>query len=138
MQTFLPYPDFLESAIVLDYRRLGKQRLEAMQLVNSIKKLEDNPNVKVGWHNHPARRMWIGWVDALKLYHNVMIDEWIRRGYNNTMQYYPMTKTVQYPPWIGDDRVHSSHRANLLRKDYKYYSMFGWKETPETNYFWPV
>ncbi|MFJ6723199.1 pyrimidine dimer DNA glycosylase/endonuclease V, partial [Streptomyces sp. NPDC091259] len=28
MQTFLPYPGFLDSATVLDPRRLGKQRVE--------------------------------------------------------------------------------------------------------------
>ena len=138
MQTFLPYSEFDKSAQILDYKRLGKQRLEAMQLVNSIKKLEGNPDVKVGWHNHPARRMWTGFTDALKLYHNIMIDEWTRRGYNNTMEYYPLPQNILYPTWLGDNRVHSSHRANLLRKDYKYYSLFGWKEEPKTNYFWPV
>lgn len=33
MQTFLPYPDFAESAKVLDNGRLGKQRLEAKQIL---------------------------------------------------------------------------------------------------------
>ena len=88
MQTFLPYPDFVQSAKALDYRRLGKQRLEAMQLVNSTNKLADNPNAKVGWMNHPARFMWIGYMDALKLYHNVCIQEWVARGYNNNMKLY--------------------------------------------------
>ena len=36
MQTFLPYPDFRESLESLDYKRLGKQRVEALQLVKSI------------------------------------------------------------------------------------------------------
>jgi len=30
MQTFLPYADFKLSTRVLDYKRLGKQRVEAM------------------------------------------------------------------------------------------------------------
>lgn len=30
MQTFLPYPDFVESASVLDRQRLGKQRVEVI------------------------------------------------------------------------------------------------------------
>lgn len=41
------------------------------------------------------------------------------------------------PPWLGDERVHSSHRANLLRKKYAHYSQFGWKETPVKGYYWP-
>jgi hypothetical protein len=36
MQTFLPYPDFRKSAEVLDRQRLGKQRVEGLQLINSL------------------------------------------------------------------------------------------------------
>jgi len=36
MQTFLPYESFRESAKVLDWRRLGKQRVEGMQIINAI------------------------------------------------------------------------------------------------------
>ena len=51
MQTFLPYDDFVKSAKVLDYRRLGKQRVEAMQLLKAI-------SGQGGWRNHPAALMW--------------------------------------------------------------------------------
>ena len=58
MQTFLPYESFRESAKVLDWRRLGKQRVEGMQIINAI----ENPN-KQGWQNHPAitleLRIWL-------------------------------------------------------------------------------
>ena len=57
MQTFLPYQSFKESAKSLDYRRLGKQRVEVLQLLNSIKKLKNKEPVK-GWKNHPARKIW--------------------------------------------------------------------------------
>ena len=33
MQTFLPYSSFTESAKILDWRRLGKQRVEGMQII---------------------------------------------------------------------------------------------------------
>ena len=36
MQTFLPYPDFKQSAACLDYRRLGKQRVEGVQILKKI------------------------------------------------------------------------------------------------------
>lgn len=36
MQTFLPYADFEESAFVLDTRRLGKQRVETLQIMQSL------------------------------------------------------------------------------------------------------
>ena len=130
MQTFLPYPSYEASARVLDWRRLGKQRVEGMQIINAI----ENPN-KQGWQNHPATVMWRPYVDSLKLYTNVIIREWIDRGYNNNMELYDVNNPVK-PHWIGDDRIHSSHRANLLRKDYEYYSQFGWDENPESPYVW--
>lgn len=45
MQTFLPYEDYEESAKSLDYRRLGKQRVETYQL---LKVLADQA-VGKGW-----------------------------------------------------------------------------------------
>ena len=52
MQTFLPYKSFVKSAQCLDNKRLGKQRVEAMQILKSIY-IED-----YGWKNHPATKMW--------------------------------------------------------------------------------
>ena len=36
MQTFLPYRGFTESARVLDTRRLGKQRVETIQVLRAL------------------------------------------------------------------------------------------------------
>ena len=138
MQTFLPYDCFYESAKALDYRRLGKQRVEAMQLVNSTYKLLQDPNAKVGWANHPARTMWTGYMDALKHYHNVIVEEWIRRGFKNTMKLYEIPSSIVLPHWLGDERIHASHRSNLIRKDPAYYSQFNWAESADIPYHWPV
>ena len=132
MQTFLPYKDFQKSLEVLDYRRLGKQRVEAMQILNV---LLGRTNTK-GWINHPITRMWEGYEPALQLYHNMCIEEWIRQGYNNNMLLENITEEIVYPHWLGNEKFHSSHRANLLRKDYDYYSQFGWKENSELPYVW--
>lgn len=138
MQTFLPYPSFYDSLKVLDNKRLGKQRLEAMQLVNSTLKLAADPNVKVGWANHPARTMWRGYLDALKLYHNISIKEWVSRGFKNTMKLYELPETITLPHWIGREDVHASHRSNLLRKDPIWYGQFGWTEPSNIEYVWPT
>ena len=142
MQTFLPYPSFEESAKVLDWRRLGKQRVEGMQIINAISGVprKDGRPYK-GWLNHPCSIMWKPYLNALKHYTNVMIREWISRGYNNNMELYEVDEMVNddmlhFPHWLGDERVHSSHRANLLRKDYEYYSQFNWTESPESPYVW--
>ena len=136
MQTFLPYESFEKSAQTLDWRRLGKQRVEGMQIINAItgKKRKDGKPYK-GWINHPCSVMWKDYVPALKHYTNVFIQEWINRGYNNNMEFYDTGKIIM-PDWIGNEKFHSSHRANLLRKDYEYYSQFGWTESPEKPYVW--
>ena len=136
MQTFLPHESFEKSAQVLDWRRLGKQRVEGMQIINAItgKTRKDGKPYK-GWINHPCSVMWKDYVPALKHYTNVIIQEWITRGYNNNMEFYDTGKNIM-PDWIGNEKFHSSHRANLLRKDFDYYSQFGWTENPERPYVW--
>lgn len=139
MQTFLPYPDFVKTAKCLDYKRLCKQRLEAMQLINTTEAIENGTFTKKGWQNHPARLMWLGSLNALKLYHNVMIQEWVDRGYKNNMKLLeiPAEYAIIYPRWLGDPAFHASHRSNLLRKDATYYSQFNWTEPNDLPYVWP-
>lgn len=133
MQTFLPYDDFQKSVEVLDYKRLGKQRVETFQVLNIL--LERTPTK--GWRNHPVTLMWTGYESALKLYQNITIREWVNRGYNNNMEYEEIVPgTVVMPSWFGDDRFHQSHRSNLLRKDYEYYSQY-FNEPADLEYFWP-
>ena len=123
MQTFLPYANFEKSARSLDYRRLGKQRVECKQIINALSPDYD----KRGWVNHPATQMWKGHVDVLKVYSNTMITEWIKRGYNNTMELYDvdvakLQSDDALPEWLGYAELHKSHRMNLLRKDYDFYA----------------
>lgn len=79
MQTFLPYPDFERSARCLDTRRLGEQRIEANQILRTLEQLDGFQ--RRGWRDHPAIRMWQGYEDALRLYINVMMNEWTRRSF---------------------------------------------------------
>ena len=130
MQTFLPYSNFQQSAEVLHWRRLGKQRVEGMQIIKTIL----NPEQK-GWQNHPIVIMWTPYVQALQLYTNTIINEWIKRGYNNNMELYTID-SIEMPHWLGKKEFHASHRANLLRKDYEHYSQFGWQENSESPYVW--
>jgi hypothetical protein len=132
MQTFLPYPNFEKSAQVLDYRRLGKQRVEALQVLKAIK--YDN----YGWSKHPIVKMWNGFENALIEYKNSMIKEWINRGYKNNMDIEKIKDKIIYPTWLGDEALHASHRSNLLKKDYKYYSQFNWEEKPGIEYIWII
>ena len=132
MQTFIPFPDFEQCAKVLDYRRLGKQRVECKQILNAIARGNG------GWSNHPATNMWRGYEPALRQYMRAIILEWIRRGYKNNMEI-PPEEPYELPPWWGREDVHRSHRSALLEKDFEYYyGTHGWEDEPGINYVWPT
>ncbi len=133
MQTFLPYSNFEKSLKALDTKRLGKQRVEAHQILNILLKRTKTK----GWKNHPAVKMWRGHVNALKLYFNKSLEIWISRGYKNNMEFEKIRGKIVFPKWLGKKEFHSSHRSNLLRKNKKHYSRFKWKKN-NLNYVWPV
>ena len=132
MQTFLPYADLRKSAKVLDSRRLGKQRVECVQLLNALR------GKSKGWTNHPAARMWRGYLPGLELYMNCCIQEWKTRGYKNTMQEAWVPEGVCLPPWFGDAAFHRAHQSNLLRKDPAYYGPLFPGVPDNLPYIWPV
>lgn len=133
MQTFVPYANFQKSVSVLDYRRLGKQRVETFQVLNI---LLDRTSSR-GWRNHPVVKMWKGHEAALQQYQNATIAEWVRRGYKNNIKFEEINENAVMPNWWGDERVHASHRSNLLRKNFEYYSEF-FDGPVDLEYYWPV
>lgn len=137
MQTFLPYADFQRSAQTLDNKRLGKQRVEVLQILKAL----SNPSY--GWQNHPAVKMWRGHATALERYGFVVCREWQNRGFNDTcmrkiLSINEPTMWCTYPLWLGNEQFHASHRSNLLRKDPKHYGQFGWTEPHDLPYVWPT
>lgn len=132
MQTFLPYPDFQKSAACLDWRRLGKQRVECAQILNTLE------GRSAGWHNHPAVAMWRGHEACLAQYMDAVVWEWAMvRRYKNNITVPKIAGPVVPPPWLGDEAFHASHRSNLLRKAPEWYGQFGWSESPDLEYVWP-
>lgn len=136
MQTFVPYDTFASSAMCLDYRRLGKQRVETYQL------LRTNLGIVGGWKNHPAAVMWRNNPNGLIAYGVVMCDEWVKRGYKDTTKEKILAlgepDASDLPSWWGDMDIHSSHRSNLLRKDPTWYSQWHWDDDPNAPYVWPT
>lgn len=142
MQTFLPYPDFRQSAAALDTARLGKQRVEALQTLRALVIPE------YGWQTHPAVRMWMGYVPALTMYGLAMVDEWTERGHPdntraNIMEFAPQAAHPDYaakipmPPWLGEPDVHLSHRSRLLQKEPRFYSELFPGTPADLEYVWP-
>jgi hypothetical protein len=138
MQTFLPYPDFFKSAKCLDRKRLGKQRVEVLQILRAIKQ-------GGGWRNHPATRMWRGYEGALVMYGEFIVDRWLSLGYKDTClnKMFELVNIDQLtlpvlPHWLGDTEFHQAHQSNLLRKDPEWYGQFGWDVPDDLPYVWPV
>lgn len=138
MQTFLPYADFKRSAQVLDYRRLGKQRVETWQVLRAIR------GETRGWVNHPASQMWNGHEKALVYYGLVMCEEWVKRGYNDTMtdrfliEFAKLDEPLEMPSWLGNENFHTSHQSNLIRKDPMFYEPLFPGVPSNLEYVWPT
>tara|TARA_R100000963_G_C4625321_1_gene91702 strand:+ start:320 stop:571 length:252 start_codon:yes stop_codon:yes gene_type:complete len=82
--------------------------------------------------------MWRGYEVALGWYKDLCIEEWIRRGYKNTMQTESYVGAIVMPKWLGREDIHASHRSNLLKKDPDFYGVLGWTEPHDLEYVWPV
>lgn len=149
MQTFLPYADFARSARSLDDRRLGKQRVEALQILRALTR------PTYGWQHHPAVLMWRGYEEALGAYALAICREWCRRGHADTCaakllddlatagvvvpprSQRELRDAGALPPWLGDRAVHRSHRSALVRKDRDHYGT-RFSEPDDLPYVWPV
>lgn len=141
MQTFIPYADFYESARVLDMKRLGKQRVETLQILNALAGLSK------GWVNHPATNMWRGYEPALVQYGIVICQEWKMRGYKDSCEekiwnvsknFRTPNKFIMMPRWWGNDLVHDSHKSKLMQKEPEWYSKFNWSVPLDLDYVWPT
>ena len=138
VNTFLPWPDYQKTATSLDYRRLGKQRVEGLQILRA------NLGLTKGWTNHPAAVMWRGHEGSLMEYICAICDEWETRGYEDNvrgqvLQIYTEHDISSYtyasPWWLGKQQFHRSHKSNLKRKDPDYYRFNVPDDLP---YRWPT
>lgn len=148
MQTFLPHPDFEASARSLDAKRLGKQRVEAIQVVRAL----TVPGY--GWRHHPAALMWKGYEEALGRYGLTVCDVWRESGFADTCadtiradlaasgvrsirSYAELHDAGELPPWLFDEAFLRSHRSALVRKDPAFYGPQFPDVPPDLPYVWP-
>jgi len=149
VQTFLPYPDFEASARALDQKRLGKQRVETIQVVRAL----TVPGY--GWANHPATLMWKGHEEALGRYGLTCCEVWLELGFGDTCAATIATDLAEagvtsvrtqaelaaagaLPAWLGDPALHLSHRSALVRKDPDHYRERFPGVPDDLPYVWPV
>ena len=149
MQTFLPHPDFEESARALDPKRLGKQRVECIQVIRGL----TVPGY--GWRHHPAVKMWKGHEEALGRYSITCCEVWVELGFADTCAATIMTdlgaagvtavrtqaelaRAGALPAWLGDEEFHRSHRSSLMRKDPAFYRPRFPGVPDDLPYVWPA
>ena len=136
MQTFMPDSDYVGSAKSLDNKRLGKQRVEAYQILNALTGKSN------GWVNHPATRMWRGYEWQLANYGYEICREWIARGFEDSLsshfkQYMADNPRCHKPWWVNNRALQLTHQSNLLRKDWDYYSKY-FRVPSDLPYIWPL
>ena len=149
MQTFLPYIGdprdpmeiYEESAGLLDQQRLGKQRVENLQIMQTLVSGSR-------YLNHPAVKMWRGHEWSLLQYQKAICEEWIHNfGFKDTCLVKTMAVYFRHsdghdnhapPPWLGDPDFHRAHQSNLLRKDPAYYGKWFPGVPDDLPYIWPV
>lgn len=148
-QSFLPHADFERSARALGTKRLGKQRVEVIQVVRAL----TWPGY--GWAYHPALLMWKGHEEALGRYGLTCCQVWTELGHGDTCAAtipadlvssgVPLILTQRelalagaLPGWFGDPELHLSHQSSLLRKDPDWYGPRFPCVSPDLPYRWPV
>jgi hypothetical protein len=149
MQTFTPYSDFEASARALDTKRLGKQRVEVIQIVRAL----TVPGY--AWASHPAVLMWQGYEEALGRYGLTVCEVWQERGFTDTCAatiaadlasfgvtelrpYAELLSAQALPGWLFDPDLLRSHRSALVRKDPGHYADRFPGVPPDLAYVWPV
>lgn len=166
MQTFAPYSASFEYSLrCLDDKRLGKQRVEAYQVLRGVLGIE---TAAKGWANHPARLAWVGYADAIADYTVMACYLYVARGYKDTImdkatetfrgiagKSPPVERDGRYnstrlyrnyeptmPWWWGNEEYHLRHRMALYVKDPLHYGPLldvgSWPDPPEVyQYIWP-
>ena len=139
MNTFLPYSDYIKSGKSLDNKRLGKQRVEVLQMLNKINGVTHGR----GWTNHPCTKMWQNNMNSLVDYGLAICQAWTERGYKDTChekikKHFNKNLTTQKPQWLGREDLHLSHKSKLIQKFPQYYRPL-FPGIPENlEYVWPV
>ena len=144
MQTFITDFDMEQNAKNLDNKRLGKQRVEALQIADCLLVKESR------WKNHPAVKMWKGYEGFLILeYLREILIEWEERGFKNEKcrEHWGKFKNIIFngdkkiiynePFWLKSDFI-ETHRSNLIRKNREYYKKLFPNTKEGLEYIWPV
>lgn len=126
MQIFLPYSSPLETAKILDPRRLNKQILECSWILNA----DEKSRVR----NHPIYKMYYGNLDFVILYQQVL--QAVKDGDFNYATELNLKCYDVYPEFLRDaDWYFDNFKRRLYTKDSEFYKIFESYGTSDNNYY---
>ena len=115
MQVFLPYSNYAKSVAALNDARLGNQCYRECLTIFRGK-----------WPHHPASKMWLPFKRELAKYayacaiematRNKWRPQIVDKWQSFWSQQIAANKSTGKPSWIGNEKLHSSHRGVLSAK----------------------
>lgn len=136
MNVFLTSTDPFESFIILDNRRLNKQKVELKQIYTAFN--------GGGWRSHPATLMMKSSPEYTAYLGYVCTKICLDRGFNDSlmpffMERFDHNSKPKAPAWMVDGcDFFEDVKANLIRKLPSYYKQIWPNVEPKLGYRWPV
>lgn len=124
---FLPYPDYQKTAAALAEVTLNHEIFAICELMECVHQTERSQEVDVdsrllsAWQGHEVSLIELGLT---------CLDEFAKRGkqllIRERMAWHMDCATsgefsMEKPAWVGDDDIHTSHKAKLIRDVPEYY-----------------
>lgn len=149
MITYMPLPSILDSVAALPSGVLRPQLIDCLNI------LEHLSGFRAGMLYAPAVQMWVGAARGLFIYTDAIQERMDAEKLSSpsiqvtkdkiriaTTMILEQEAFAEHPSdsspfWLGDDRVHASHRSRLLTNYPQAVSRFNWTEPQHLTIFWP-
>ena len=152
LQTWLPYPSFRESAVVLSDSHLQQQRLHVLELLEKFHTVEHS-ELPDGYGRHvftessPIMRMWKGYEVQLAEYGLEVCEEHAVRTRREDPLYGKIFFHLEAaigegvdmgkPNWWGNADFHHGHQTALFVRDKRHYNQH-FKVDFQAQLIWPA
>lgn len=113
----------IETARVLDKRRLNKQIIECHQILDAL-------NGAKAWSNHPVVLQYRGYEDWLKLYTKVL-EEYCNSNYSVA----EAIDSVMVPPPFHNEEFFNQMKRRLYTKDNNHYRQYAYLGESQENWY---
>lgn len=127
MNVFITNISPLETAKNLDKRRLFKQIIESIQILDALEGRSE------AWRNHPATLQYAEHIDWLKAYSECLLT--YREGFTTRANKADKTAQLLTPAFHNEDFFNQMKRR-LFTKDPEHYAQWSDLGTSDENWYW--